>query len=86
MNLPYTTRGANMHRSTAATVCMIVVITLLAASTMAQLPDQIPLNKPECGTWDSLYNRYLISLNIDNDIVQVDQNGVVTMFKENCGT
>ena len=64
----------------------LIAILALPLSGWSQLPDQIPLNKPECGTWDSLYNRYLISLNIDNDIVQVDQNGVVTMFKENCGT
>jgi hypothetical protein len=61
-------------------------MTLPLASSLAQVPDQIPLNKPECATWDSLYNRYLISLNIDNDIVAVDQNGVVTMFRENIGT
>ncbi len=75
-----------MFKYPKTTACMIVGITLLAASALAQLPDQILLNKPECANWDSLYNRYLISLNIDNDIVQVDQNGVVTMFQENCGT
>ena len=75
-----------MPRSTSATVCTIVVITLLAAGATAQPIDDIPINKPECMTWDSLYNRYLVSLNIDNDIVQVDQNGVVTPFREDLRT
>jgi len=64
----------------------IIVISAFPVRGWSQLPDQIPLNKPECGTWDSLFNRYLISMNIDNDIVQVDQDGGVSMFKEDCGT
>ncbi len=73
-----------MSRLTVLTV--ILVAAILPATAWGQLPDKIVINKPECGNWDSLYNRYLISMNIDNDIVAVDQNGVVTMFKENCGT
>jgi hypothetical protein len=68
------------------TLLVIIALSVFSTRGWSQLPDHIHLAKPECGTWDSLYNRYLISLNIDNDIVQVDQNGVVTMFKENCGT
>ena len=70
------------------TICALaaVMIVVSVAPSRGQLPDRITIIKPECATWDSLYNRYLISMNIDNDIVQIDRNGTVSMFKENCGT
>ncbi len=43
---------------------------------------QISVPSPECATWDSLYNRYLISLFYDGDIIQIDTSGNVTMFKD----
>ncbi len=45
---------------------------------------QIPVNKPECAVWDSLHNRYLVSLNVQGRIMAVDTSGIVTLFKD-CG-
>ena len=64
---------------------MLGRIALIAIIAISAYPftvhSQIPMENPECATWDLPHNRYLISLNVDGDIIQIDTSGTLTMFK-----
>jgi len=58
----------------------LVLVSLFARAAYSQL-----LNLPESAVYDSLYNRYLVSNWSNGRIIQIDTNGVQSIFVENEG-
>jgi len=61
------------------TVILGAIAAVLALPSVAGA--QVPAHRPECTVWDSLYNRYLVSLNLDGIIMQIDTAETLTLFQ-----